>query len=155
MENTRSRVKLVVTAACCILISVLARAQEKQGSEPPTPPTGYVLMFERTGGYAGVQEKIWVYPDGRAINDAGKTAKISPDVINKWLEKISTFPALSAPDSFPADSYCMDCFIYQLTTYRKDGTKRLIRWNSAKRESGGKEKGLGQMRDQLLQLKWN
>jgi len=47
----------IFISSCSIVVT------EILGREPFIPPSGYVVKFERTGGYFGWYDAFWIYPD--------------------------------------------------------------------------------------------
>jgi hypothetical protein len=154
MKDILRYVKPVMQAACCLLIPILAWAQMTQENKTPEPPASHVILFERMGGYLGIHDTIRVYPDGTAINEAGKRARVPPDTVNEWLKKIYSVKERSTPEGFLAQEYCMDCYVYQITAYQKDGTKICLPWSSLTGDPDNSETGLAKMGAQLLKLRW-
>jgi hypothetical protein len=120
--------------------------------ESPAAPAGYVMRFERMGDYAGVYDQFWIYPDGRVINDAGKTAKLPPGTVVEWVNKISPATSSGAIVTIPPQSPCHDCFVYRITVYDKNGTRALSLADPLKDDPKTAAMNLGQIRDQLLRL---
>ena len=138
----------------CIMISCFACARDVQerDARPPTP--GYIITVERMGGYLGVYEKIWIYADGEAVNDAGKKAKVPAGDVVEWQKNISLLASLRPTYALQLPSLCMDCLVYRITLYQKDGTRNFVRWDSLEGETDDDAAGLRRMRDKLLKLRW-
>ena len=152
MQRTIECRQLVFATICSVTISMCALVQGAQMKEPPAAPSGYVMRFERTGGYAGVYDQFWIYPDGRVINDSGKTAKLPPGTISEWVNKISPAASSGATPTIPAQSLCQDCFVYRITIYDKKGTRALSLADPLKDNPKTTTTDLEQIRDQLLRL---
>lgn len=95
------------------------------GGRRDGPPSGYVIKFERKGGYFGWQDTFWIYPDGRVVNTSGKTARIPSELVRQWMQ-------ITEPDEVPVDkkkpsmlSVSMDCYIYRITVYAEGETSVL------------------------------
>ena len=118
----------------------------------PDLPPGYVLKFERTGGYAGVHDAFWIYPDGRVINGAGKTARLHPGVVREWLEKLSREVPEGSTALKRQNLFCMDCLAYRITLYGGDGVRTLTFADPLERDPDSAGAGVGPMREQLLEM---
>jgi hypothetical protein len=152
MQNTVEFRQPIFAAICGVMISMCVLGQDAQVRELPPPPSGYVMRFERMGGYAGIYDQFWIYPDGRIINTAGKTARVSPGTVVEWLDKISPAASSGAIAAIPPQSLCQDCFVYRITVYDKDGTRALSLADPLKDDPKTQATNLGQIRDQLLRL---
>jgi hypothetical protein len=117
-------------------------------------PPGYVMKFVRTGGYLGVCNAFWIYPDGRAINHLGKKAEIPPKIVEEWLGSIaSMIPPRGALES--ESEPCSDCFEYHVHIYDENGSKTAKIFDPLPTESKDPAlKGFLAMRDRLLHLRW-
>ncbi|MGD0309625.1 MAG: hypothetical protein ABSC02_10065 [Acidobacteriota bacterium] len=144
--------RLIFAAIGSVMICVCALGQDTQVKELSPAPSGYVMRFERMGGYAGVYDQFWIYPDGRVINEAGKTAKLPSGTVVEWVSKISPAASSSAIAAIPPPSPCQDCFVYRITVYDKDGTRVLSLADPLKDNPKTAAMNLGQIHDQLLRL---
>lgn len=84
----------------------------------PAPQTVRV-MLEKTGGLAGVQDRITVEPDGRWTvvdrSGASRTGQLSAADLDR-LRQLAADPRLAAEaTATPAATNCADSFTYQLT----------------------------------------
>ena len=98
---------------------------EAVARDPEFLPPGYVMKFERIGGYFGWDDKCWVYSDGRIFNSSGKIARIPSDSVSKWKEVISLITAPVSKASPLLLSVCMDCYRYRITVY-DNGRKKVL-----------------------------
>lgn len=136
-----------------IMIYIYAQAQDMQTEEPPSAHPEYVMQFERMGGYLGVHDQFFIYPDGHVINASGKTAKVSPDTVMDWMKSISA-ATTHCRDGTPLSlaSYCFDCFVYRITFYDRDGTKTLSLMDPFQMEPKGALIHFEGMRDRIMRL---
>lgn len=164
----------MIAAACGLMASCMALSQEVSMKDlPPMPsgeimivqegrpnaslsvPSGYVMKFERTGGYLGVCDSFWIYPDGRIINDLGKTAKIPPAAVKEWAKSVPPVTPSGVAFEVKAEVACMDCFEYRVTIYDKDGTRTLTSTNQGQVDPKTVATVIMGIRDRLLHLKWD
>jgi TonB family protein len=154
MKRTHNSLVFVAAAVCSTLIPSFMRAQEGEVTETHVLPSGFVMKFERIGGYAGTRDSFWIYPDGRVINGAGRSAKISPDDVTEWRKNFTPV-VLKTPPGFSIESLCMECYVYLITIHDEDGT-RTIRFSSLLRGSSEEEAlTFSGMNDRLLHLVWS
>jgi hypothetical protein len=154
MKKIHDSLLLVVAVVCCIIIPLFIWAQEGEVKDSHVPPSGFVMKFERMGGYAGIYDSFWIYPDGQVINLLGKRAEISPDIVGQWLKTITPHAGPPLSDALmksSTESLCFDCFVYQITIYDKDGT-RTIKLAGPLKDSDDVAKTFSGMRDRLQRL---
>jgi hypothetical protein len=91
------------------------RADEKLGQA--------VIVFEKSGGFAGVTEKWTVYRDGRVVSVEGREHQVAVEEISTLLMEIENmgFFEIDGPDQWLSD--CRDCFTYQITVSIDGRTK--------------------------------
>lgn len=142
----------MVAGVCGFMAPFMALAQETRMKDPHPIPSGYVMRFERTGGYAGVHDSFWIYPDGQVINAAGKKAKIPPDIVTEWLKSLTPAAASDAFSGFPPRRLCMDCFAYRITIYDRDETRILQLSDPLKNDPDAATKSFVGIRDRLSRL---
>ena len=79
-----------------------------------------VITIERTGGYAGVDDHVSVYADGRFIDENGKVRHMAIASLEGFIRSMKKVGA-PAPNMVTASqSYCSDCFTYTITICRSD-----------------------------------
>ncbi len=131
---------------------------QSSGNETDVLPSGYVMKFERKGGYFGRHDAFCIYSDGRVSNSAGKTARIPSDLVKRWMKIISTVevPIKKKLPSF--QSLCMDCYIYIITVHVRGETKVLSSLCTDTYNLNKDENipviDFGQIRDTLMGLPW-
>ena len=84
-----------------------------------------VIVFHRSGGFAGVDEQWLIYADGRIEGPEGVQRQVEPEQVQALLETITTNEFFALDDSYvPLDS-CCDRFSYELTV-RLDNNQKTI-----------------------------
>lgn len=85
-----------------------------------TTPEGAVIYFSQEGGFAGVMNHWFIYPDGTIVNSAGQTNQVAPEDVTVALDTVerSGFYDLNQPK--PSD-VCCDFFHYTLIA--RDGNQ--------------------------------
>ena len=104
MQSGSNARLLHLVLICAFMIYGCAWTQGEQKKEPPSPHPGYVMRFERMGGYLGVQDQFFIYPDGRIIGDSRKTARVGPATVADWIKNIS--PAATKEEKTPCPGLC-------------------------------------------------
>ncbi len=86
---------------------------------PEPPATGPLVTYQRTGGIAGVTEKLTVERGGEATLVVGfdrvRIAFELPAAELNELEAELEAADLEAIEKAPADAVCSDCFVYEIT----------------------------------------
>ena len=154
MNRNHDSLLIVAAAIYLILIPAFMPAQEEEAVEPNVLAPGFVMKFERVGGYAGTHDSFWIYPDGRVINGAGRSARISPDIVTEWRQNLAS-DALKASTQFSMESLCMDCYVYLVTIYDGNGAGTVIASDLRKDASQEGAMAFAGMQDRLLHLVWS
>lgn len=120
----------VAALVCSILIPFFMQAQENELAGLHVLPPGFVMKFERMGGKTwqtfGTYDSFWIYPDGRIINNAGKTARVASEVVRKWQKTImQQASSLTPAEITRLMRSCPDCSECLITIYDKDGNTTL------------------------------
>jgi hypothetical protein len=100
---------LVLTA--CGSLGAKAKDEAKADAEP-------VIVFQRSGGLAGVSEQWSIYANGKIITQNGAELSVEPAKVTALLTAIQTagFYELKTSTGIGAGlSSCKDCFTYSLT----------------------------------------
>ncbi len=94
--------------------------------EPASEEVADVLVvFERSGGYAGLLQQWTIYTDGRIDMPDGSQKQVGTEQIEALLAAIQSANVFALNDSYiPADS-CCDQFSYTITMHLDDGVKRI------------------------------
>ena len=154
MKKTHRFPRLIAVIACAIVLSFIAWAQEGTVKEPQSPPSGYVMKFERMGGYLGVHDELWIYPDGKVVSAAGKRAKIGPEAVQGWMKNFLPVAVPHSSADFPPQSLCMDCLTYRITIYDKGAIRVFARGEAFSNVSEAVELNFADMRNQLNNVMW-
>ena len=81
---------------------------------------GIVLVYKRSGGFAGLDEEFTIFLDGRISTKDGREVRVDPeeiDVLVRGLEKLGVFELVL--DYMPKDT-CCDRFFYELSVNSGD-----------------------------------
>jgi hypothetical protein len=92
---------------------------------------GAVIVFHRSGGIAGVDEKWEIHPDGRVFSAKGEQGAIEADQVTTLLEAIEALGFFEMKDSYGLPSQCKDCFTYTVTVSSGDKVKSITTIDNA------------------------
>jgi hypothetical protein len=76
---------------------------------------GAVIIYARSGGFAGISEAWTFYPDGRVISVDGSEYNVEVVQITELVTEITTMGFFEMRDSGKLFSDCRDCISHQLT----------------------------------------
>ena len=100
-----------------------------------TPAAGEaVVVFERSGGFAGVNDQWTIFSDGKIVKDSGETATISTDQLSALLSAVDAagFYDMKPGSSLGNASNCKDCFTYTLTITNNGQTNTISAQDGSK-----------------------
>lgn len=125
---------------------------------PNVPPPGFVMKFERRGGYFGWQDTFWIYSDGRVVNTAGKTARVQPRLVQQWMGIFAHVKAPVDKKKPSLQSLGMDCYHYLITVYEQ-GEARVVSSSCTDiyNKNGDHDTPpieIGRIRNTLISLPW-
>jgi hypothetical protein len=92
---------------------------------PTTPPQVTVdrseplIVFNRSGGFAGVDEAWRIYADGRIIDHLGREMQVSPAAVDQLWRDIRDSGFFTFADTYLPKDPCCDRFTYVITV--RDG----------------------------------
>jgi len=80
-------------------------------------PADLVIVFERSGGFAGVDEKWSIYTGGKIVKENGDTFSVDAAKVTALLDaaEAANFFEMKASSAIGSVSNCKDCFSYKLT----------------------------------------
>jgi hypothetical protein len=88
---------------------------------------GAVIVYERNGGTACIDELYAIYADGRIVSDYGdnntKEKSVSPDQVSKLLTQISDLGFFTANFYTTHHTPCGACYQYSTTVTHNGETK--------------------------------
>lgn len=107
--------------------------------EPAELPEGAVLVFQRSGGFAGVNEVWTLYADGRLTKSDHDQPEaeiqewqVEPEEVKALLEKIDSLGFFSLPDSSGGEAAGVDRFSYSLAASYQGSSRTLSAAEGAK-----------------------
>jgi hypothetical protein len=73
------------------------------------------IVYERSGGFAGITERWTIYPDGRVITGEGIEYAAEPEKAEALLSEIeqSGFSGWQQASGLPG--LCRDCYVHSIT----------------------------------------
>lgn len=79
-----------------------------------------VIIYERSGGLAGVSEQWSIYPDGRIMAGDGREWKVAPEQVEQLISDIEASGFFDLSGQYMPRNPCCDRFTYSLVV-RSDG----------------------------------
>lgn len=98
-------------------------ADPRSTDQTPTPPTatpgdkaaGAAIIYQRSGGIAGLVEEWRIYPDGRVVSAEGKEHEVPPQEVSALLVEIEALGFFEMRDPGGLSATCADCFSHEIT----------------------------------------
>jgi len=115
---------LVLTACQSLGAKAKEEANEEITKITPTPGQAALdveaepmIVFQRSGGFAGITEQWSIYAYGKITKDTGEELSVDPAQVTALLEAIQAagFFDMKASSGIGKLSNCKDCYTYQLT----------------------------------------
>ena len=101
-----------------------------------TPGTGPLIVYERSGGFAGRHDLFRIYADGRIVSEGGAMTgggnALAPQQITSVVARIVEAGFFSLEDAYLPPNKCCDLFTYKLTIMRDGKAKTVTTMDSAK-----------------------
>jgi hypothetical protein len=130
--------RLTIATLITILISACGSFASNPNSTPTSTPApegtadattdhyklnGAVIIYQKSGGFAGVMEEWTIFPDGRIVSGDGHEYLLAEEQISVSLSEIENlgFFEISGPGQLLTD--CRDCFTYKITVSAGGRTK--------------------------------
>lgn len=122
--------KYLLSGFLIVVISACAQAEAKHDLEVKPTATnelaasstissadktgGAVIIYQRSGGLAGIAEEWRIYPSGLVVSGDGQENKVDPGEISALLSEIEALGFFEMRDSDRLSSSCRDCFVHQI-----------------------------------------
>ena len=101
-----------------------------EASIDDNPASGIVLLYERSGGIAGIHNEWKAYSDGRLESIDGSIGTLSPKELDGVLEEFHKLNFFDLEMKINPFDSCADCFSYRLLI-NFEGQTNEISWNEA------------------------
>ncbi len=114
------------------LIAILASSSWRQASlqTPPatTPKTpAPAIIIDRTGGFAGVDDEVSIFPDGKVLDNSGKVRRIPPADLSRFIHSVEKVGIAAKHETQgKTSSHCSDCFMYAVKIQQGDTFRRFV-----------------------------
>lgn len=107
-----------------------------------------MIVYDRSGGFAGKSEGWTIYADGRVVSSNGKSGQVSPEEVAGLLRQVDAAGFFSWRDSYLPKNTCCDRFTDKLTVRTVGQTKTVTTVDAASEEPTE----LGTILDQVSRL---
>jgi len=78
-------------------------------------PAGALIVYERTGGFAGITERWMIYLDGRVTTGEGREYVAEPEQVEALLSAIEQSGFFEWQQARGLPGACRDCFVHSIT----------------------------------------
>jgi hypothetical protein len=89
-------------------------------------PDNAVVIFHRSGGFAGLDQQWMIYADGRIESPGGEQQEVDPESVQALFETIQSAGFFELDDSYVPEDTCCDRFTYTVTVQLGDRSKTLV-----------------------------
>jgi hypothetical protein len=79
-----------------------------------------VIIYQRSGGFAGVHEQWTIYPDGRITANDGREWQVAAERVEQLLADIEALGFFEMTGRYMPLNTCCDRFIYEITVRSGD-----------------------------------
>jgi len=92
-----------------------------EGDSQPSGKLGpAVIIYERSGGLAGVSERWSIYPDGRIMAGDGREWQVKPEQVKQLISDIEASGFFDLSGQYMPRNPCCDRFTYSLVVRSDD-----------------------------------
>ncbi|MCI0398801.1 MAG: hypothetical protein L0332_06320 [Chloroflexi bacterium] len=78
-------------------------------------PEGAVILFQKSGGFAGVMDTWTIYADGQITKDTGESWQVAPELVNGTVAAAAAASFFDLERRYVPENTCCDLFIYTVT----------------------------------------
>lgn len=105
-----------------------------------------VIIYERSGGLAGVSEQWSIYPDGRILAGDGREWQVEPEQVKQLIGEIEASGFFDLSGQYMPRNPCCDRFTYSLVVRNGDKINRVTTIDAAPDVPGSLWEALGAVR---------
>ncbi|MBN1580367.1 MAG: hypothetical protein JXA89_06665 [Anaerolineae bacterium] len=95
-------------------------AQDRVQATLCDPGQKAVLVYQRSGGFAGLSEQWEVFADGRIVTDDGRQAQVPVEKVTALLQMVEELGFFTMTGNYMPRDTCCDRFTYVLTIRNGD-----------------------------------
>ena len=130
-----------------VSIAIIAAtfSQQPQSEKPNVP----AIMIERTGGFAGAENRVSVFADGKVIDGTGKIRHVRPSSVEEFIRSVEKVGAPAPDKAAVPQGYCFDCFMYTIKIPKDEAGKTFVFEEPITSHSGKEPEGIRVIRDFL------
>lgn len=88
-------------------------------------PGDTIIIYSRSGGFAGLQQEWTIYPDGRIDMPDGTQKQVDASQVQTLLDTIQTANFFEMSESYIPLDNCCDRFTYSITV-QIDGQSKIV-----------------------------
>jgi hypothetical protein len=85
-----------------------------------------VILYQKSGGFAGVNESWWIYADGRLRDKDGNEWQLPTQAVETFLANSKKAGLAQLSANFLPEGFCCDQFIYGLIVRQDDGIYQVV-----------------------------
>jgi hypothetical protein len=93
-------------------VEVTATIEAKSPSDE-----GAVLIYKRSGGFAGLEEGYTIYGDGRVTSNTGPELQAEGQAVERLLDEVKELGFFEMDGDYMPEDPCCDRFTYELSVF--------------------------------------
>ena len=94
--------------------------ESKSSAESEDLEEDVVLVYKRSGGFAGLDEEFTIYANGRITSKDGREWWVEPEQVDLLLAELEQMGFFDLQPSYLPKNPCCDLFFYELSVYSGD-----------------------------------
>ena len=151
-DGTEINPSPTISEASPITATPTIQPTESSPDEPQMDmPPGAVIVYRRSGGFAGLYEEWTIYDDGRVTTKDGRQWQTSPEGVSALIDRLETvgfFDIIADPMSMIP---CCDRFYYELTVASGERLHTIATYDGAQSTPANLWQAMGAVTDFLDQ----
>ncbi len=108
--------------------------ETKRETDKANVPDEAVIIFQRSGGFAGVNETFFIDVNGRIVGNDGQEQQVTSEQIASILQQADTAGFFELQESYLPRDTCCDRFIYQITMQNDHQSLTVVTIDGAKNQ---------------------
>lgn len=100
--------------------------EENVSPETADDPNQAVIIFKRTGGFAGREDEWTIYADGHVDGSEGARGPLTTDELDQILAEADNIGFFEMKNEYIDKDHCCDFYNYEVTIQAPDGRSNTI-----------------------------
>jgi hypothetical protein len=115
---------LTVLSVSCVprmqTVEPASQVETKQpGEASPAPAEDPAVVYEKSGGFAGISEKWTIFTSGKIVGQQGEAYQVDAERVTQLVDEIQAAGFFELEANYGKFTKCRDCFNYQVQVVRQ------------------------------------